>query len=60
MTNGIELDVFAVKDGLRYKVNTISINDVSKILTDSIMDGIGKVIGIDNKGEENNEHSNNM
>ena len=60
MGNKIELDVFVVKDGLRYKVNTISINDVSKILTDSIMDGIGKVIGIDNKGEENNEHTDNM
>ena len=53
MDNGIELDVFIVKDGIRYKIKTIDINDANKILIDSIMDGIGKIIGaIDNTYNE--------
>lgn len=45
MENGIELDVFVVKDNIRYKVKTISVNEASNILTNSLMDGIGKIIG---------------
>lgn len=53
MENRIELDVFAVKDGIRYKIKTINVNDASLILTNSIMDGIGKIIGaIDNNHNE--------
>ena len=63
--NWIELDVFAVKAGIRYKVKTINVNDISKILVDSILDGIGNIIGaVDNnnpnKGEVNNELTYNM
>ena len=53
MGNRIELDVFAVKDDIRYKIKTITMDKASEILTDSILDGIGKIIGaIDNKGED--------
>ena len=59
--NRIELDVFAVKEGIRYKIKTINVNDASLILTNSIMDGIGKIIGaIDNDGGIKNEPTNNM
>ena len=47
MENGIELDIFIVKDKIRYKVKTISINEVSKILANSLMDGVDKIINPD-------------
>lgn len=46
MENGIYFEVFAVKDGVRYNAKIISINDVTKILTNSLMDGVGEVIGV--------------
>lgn len=42
-TDGLYLDLFAVKDGVRYNAKTVSMKDVSHILTDSLMDGIEKM-----------------
>ena len=57
--NGIELDVFVLNDGLRYKIKTIAINDASKLLIDSLMDGIGKIIGAidNNEGDKKDEET---
>lgn len=42
--DGIYIEVFAVKDGVRYNAQTISLNNVSKILTNSLLDGVQKII----------------
>ena len=46
MTNkdGIYFEVFAVKDGVRYNSQIISLNDVSKVMTNSLMDGLQEII----------------
>ena len=42
--DGVYIEVFAVKDGVRYNAQVISLNDVTKILTNSLLDGIQKII----------------
>ena len=48
MKDGIYFKVFAVKDGTRYNVKIIDVKDASKILANSVMDGLGSVIGFEN------------
>ena len=41
--DGIYIELFAVKDGVRYNSKIINIRDVSTVLTNSLMDGIEKL-----------------
>ena len=41
--DGVYMELFAVKDGIRYNAKVISINEASKTLTNSLMDGIEKL-----------------
>lgn len=41
--DGIYMELFAVKDGVRYNAKIINMRDVSTILTGSLMDGIEKL-----------------
>ena len=43
MNDGVYVELFAVKDGIRYNAKIIDINEVSTILTSSLMDGIDKL-----------------
>lgn len=47
MKDGIYFEIFAVKDGVRYNVKIIDAAEVSKIMANFVMDGLGKVIGFD-------------
>lgn len=47
MKDGIYFEIFAVKDGVRYNVKIIDAKEVSGIMTNSVMDGLGKVIGFE-------------
>ena len=47
MKDGIYFEVFAMKDGKRYNAKIISVAEVSKIMANSVMDGLGKVIGFE-------------
>ena len=47
MKDGIYFEVFAVKDGIRYNMKIIDLGEVSKVMTNSLMDGLGKVIGVE-------------
>lgn len=42
--DGIYFEVFAVKEGLRYNGQVISLNDVTKILTNSLLNGVQEII----------------
>lgn len=42
--DGIYFEVFAVKDGVRYNSQIISLNDISKIMTNSLMNGLQEII----------------
>lgn len=42
--DGIYIEVFAVKDGVRYNAQVISLNDVTKTLTNSLLDGLQEII----------------
>lgn len=44
INDGIYIEVYAVKDGVRYNYQVISLNDVTKILTNSILDGLQEII----------------
>ena len=44
MKDGIYLDVFAVKNGVKYKIKTMFANDVVLALTNSLMDGFESVL----------------
>ncbi len=47
MKDGIYFEVFAVKDGKRYCAKIIDVADVSKIMANSVMNGLGEVIGFE-------------
>ena len=47
MKDGIYFEIFAVKDGVRYNAKTIDAKEVSGIMANSVMDGLGKVIGFE-------------
>ena len=41
--DGIYIELFAMKDGVRYNTKIVNMKDVSVILTNSLMDGIEKL-----------------
>ena len=41
--DGIYMQLFCVKDGMRYDMKVVSLKDVSTTLTNSLMDGIEKL-----------------
>jgi hypothetical protein len=41
--DGVYIELFAVKDGVRYNAKVVSMKDMSNILTNSLMDGIEKL-----------------
>ena len=47
MKDGIYFEIFAVKDGVRYNVKIIDAKEVSGIMANSVMDGLGKVVGFE-------------
>ena len=47
MKDGIYFEIFAVKDGVRYNVKIIDAKEVSEIMANSVMDGLGKVMGFE-------------
>lgn len=53
MKDGIYFEIFAVKDGVRYTAKIIDAKDVSQILANSVMDGLGKVIGFEDADHQN-------
>ena len=42
--DGIYFEIFAIKDGVRYNSQIISLNEVSKVMTNSLMDGLQEII----------------
>lgn len=46
--DGIYMELFAVKDGIRYNAKILDLKSVSMILTKSFMDGIEKLWTVDN------------
>lgn len=47
MKDGIYFEIFAVKGGVRYNTKIVDVKEVSNIMTNSVMDGLGKVIGFE-------------
>lgn len=41
--DGVYMELFAVKDGMRYNAKVVSMSEVSKTLTNGLMDGIEKL-----------------
>lgn len=41
--DGIYAQLFVVKDGVRYDMKTVSLAEVTNVLTNSLMDGIEKL-----------------
>lgn len=52
MKDGIYFDIITIKDGVEYKGNRISILDATEILTNSLMDGMSRILGISEKDIE--------
>lgn len=46
LNDGVYMELFAVKDGIRYNAKIIDMKEVSTILTNSLMDGIEKMWSI--------------
>lgn len=55
MNDGMYVEFFVVKDGVRYNLKTADMKNVSVTLTNSLMDGIEKIaigeVRNDNNGE---------
>ena len=47
MKDGIYFELFAVKDSVRYNAKIIDVEEVSEIMANSVMNGLGKVIGFE-------------
>lgn len=47
MKDGIYFELFAVKDGVRYNAKIIDVKEVIGIMANSVMNGLGKVIGFE-------------
>ena len=47
MKDGVYFEVFAVKNSIRYNAKIINVSDVSKIMANSVMDGLEEVIGFE-------------
>ena len=47
MKDGIYFEIFVVKDGVRYNAKIIDAKEVSGIMANSVMDGLGKVMGFE-------------
>ena len=45
--DGVYIEVFCMKDGQRYNLYDHDMKTVSCILTDAVMDGVAKIIGVD-------------
>lgn len=41
--DGVYMELFAIKDGIRYNAKIIEMKDVANILTNNLMDGIEKL-----------------
>ena len=57
MKDGIYFEIFAVKDGVRYNAKIIDAEKVSGIMANSVMDGLGKVIGFEYSDHPSEEGS---
>ena len=57
MKDGIYFEIFAVKDGVRYNAKIIDAEEVSEIMANSVMDGLGKVIGFEDSDHPAKEGS---
>ena len=53
MKDGIYFEIFVVKDGVRYNAKIIDAKEVSGIMANSVIDGLGKVIGFEESKGEN-------
>lgn len=43
MNDGIYIELFAVKDGIRYNAKIVDMKEVTNILTNSLMNGVEKL-----------------
>lgn len=41
--DGVYMELFVIKNGIKYTAKTINVKEVSSILTNSLMDGIEKL-----------------
>lgn len=57
MKDGIYFEIFAVKDGVRYNAKIIDAKEVSGIMANSVIDGLGKVIGFEDSNRPSEEGS---
>ena len=47
MKDGIYFEIFAIQNGKRYNAKIIDAKEVSGIMANSVMDGLGKVMGFE-------------
>ena len=43
VNDGVYMELFAVKDGVRYNAKIVDMKDITNVLTNSLMDGIEKL-----------------
>ena len=49
MKDGIYFEIFAIQNGKRYNAKIIDASEASKIMANSVMDGLGKIIGFEDE-----------
>lgn len=47
MNDGIYIELFAVKDGVRYNAKIVDMKEVATVLTNSLMDGVNKLWSVE-------------
>ena len=52
LKDGMYIQPFVIKGGRRYNLNALTINEITNLLVNGVMDGVGKLFGIDNTDNE--------
>ena len=52
MEDGIYLEIFAIKEGKRINFKIVSLRQLSKVLTNGLMNGLEKIVEIEIPKEE--------
>lgn len=55
--NGIYADSYVYKDGMEFPIRTLNVKDISRMLTDSLMNGLENIVNPSKESGGNNDNT---
>ena len=53
LDDGMYVQPFIISGGRRYNLNVLTIKEITNLLVNSTMDGVGKLFGVNDKSNDN-------